>query len=229
MANEQKPATNTKTPAEKPPQPKPAETKALSKPFTHEQTLDFLKKCALVNCDPKGILDRLSATAFEWRENPKPSKELSARLQTEVGEALPIIALDTHYLIAEVVGERYRPFAITFAKQLIEEYQCKTPSEKALAQNIAVSYVRSIELSNRATSMARTDSTSQEKNGYYGALSKELDRAQRQFTSSLLVLKQMKSPNLEVNIKAKNAFIAQNQQVNATSPDQTAGKPIQDI
>ena len=30
MANEQKPATNTKTPAEKPPQPKPAETKAES-------------------------------------------------------------------------------------------------------------------------------------------------------------------------------------------------------
>jgi hypothetical protein len=211
------------------PQPKTVETKELAKPFTDEQTLDFLKECALAKCDPKGILKRLSATAFAWYENSKPSKELRARLQEEVGEALPIIALDTHYLIAEVVGERYRPFVITFVKQLIEEYQCKTPSEKALAQNVAVSYVRSIELSNRATSMARADSTSQEKNGYYGALSKELDRAQRQFTSSLLVLKQMKSPNLEVNIKAKNAFIAQNQQVNATSPDQMAGKPIQNV
>lgn len=207
----------------KPHEPKVVETKMLTKPFTHEQTLDFLKKCALVDCDPKGILDKLSATFVEYRSDPKPSKELSTRLQEEVQQALPIITLDTHYLIAEVVGERYRPFVITFAKQLIDEYQCKTPSEKALAQNIAISYVRSIELSNRATSMARTDSTSQEKNGYYGALSKELDRAQRQFTSSLLVLKQMKSPNLEVTIRAKTAFIAQNQQVNATSSDVKAG------
>lgn len=204
-------------------EPKTIATKAVTKPYTHEQTLDFLKKCALATYGPAGTIEKLSATFTEWQNNPKPSKELSAQLQEELRQALPIIALDTHHFIAEIVSERYRPFAITFTNQLIEEYQCKTPSEKALAQNIAGAYVRILELSNSTTSMTRADTISQTKNGLYAVLSKELDRAQRHFTSSLLVLKQMKSPSLEVNIKARTAFIAHNQQVNATSPDAKTG------
>jgi hypothetical protein len=49
-------------------------------------------------------------------------------------------------------------------------------------------------------------------------MGKELDRAERHFFTALNTLKQIKSPMLEMNIHAKTAFIAQNQQINATPP-----------
>jgi hypothetical protein len=36
--------------------------------------------------------------------------------------------------------------------------------------------------------------------------------------AAIATLKQIKSPNVEMNIRTKNAFIAQNQQFNANTP-----------
>jgi hypothetical protein len=46
------------------------------------------------------------------------------------------------------------------------------------------------------------------------AISKDLDRAYRQFASTLTLLREIKSPTLTVNVKANTAFIAQQQQLN---------------
>lgn len=160
--------------------------------------------------------------------SPQYDKKLSDELQGKIEAAIPMLTLDNHCLAAEIVGERYRAFLMNFANELVEEYQCRTPSEKALAQHVASCYARILELSKRATAGAQLDSVTQNLTGYYAMVSKELDRAHRQFTSSLLVLKQIKSPNMEVNIQAKTAFISQNQQINAntqqnpTSPDSSS-------
>ena len=58
-------------------------------------------------------------------------------------------------------------------------------------------------------------SISSEKNGYLAILSKELDRAHRQLITALTTLRQIKNPPIEFNVKAKTAFVAQNQQINA--------------
>jgi hypothetical protein len=46
--------------------------------------------------------------------------------------------------------------------------------------------------------------------------SKELDRANRAFLAATRVLLQMKAEPLKIQMKAKNAFIANNQQFNST-------------
>jgi hypothetical protein len=46
-------------------------------------------------------------------------------------------------------------------------------------------------------------------------MSKELDRANRQFITALTTLKQMKTPSIEINVTAKTAFVGKNQQFNA--------------
>lgn len=204
------------------------ETKTIKKVMTIEEVKRAVKSCAIASGDPKEVLKRFGKTLTEWRDTKKPSKELTDRMHSQAAQALQTVALETHYLAAEVVGENYRTFVIDLTNQLIEEYQCGTASEKTIAENIAISYGRVLELSRATTSMARQEYTTHEKNVYYSVLSKELDRAQRQFTSSLLVLKQMKSPTLEVNIKAGTAFIAQNQQVNAVPQNGTVGKPPTD-
>lgn len=207
----------------KPIEPKNTETKAIAKPWSREHTLEFLKNNALTDCDPKFILDHLAETIAKFREDTS-NQELSTTLNEEAAKAVPIIALHTHYLAAEGVSQRYRGFIIQFTNELIQEYQCKAPSETALAEAVALSYARMLEFSKEFNNALRIDYLSTEKNSYYGMLAKEADRAHRQFTSSLLVLKQLRSPSIEVNIKAKTAFIAQNQQVNATTPDPLANK-----
>lgn len=202
---------------------KKTDMKAVSNPMSDQEVIDVLKRSSTATCDPKRILDALGKIIPEWRDQEKPSKQLTEKFHELATEALPIIALDTHFFVAEIVSDRYRAFAITFAKQLIEEYQCTTASEKALAQNVAGTYARILETSKTMTISTRLDYLSHDRTAYYGMLSKELDRAQRQFASSLLILKQLKSPNLEVNIKAKNAFVSQNQQVNV-SPESLKGK-----
>ncbi len=214
----------SKTPAKQSIEKQP-ETKALTKPTPPEEIKKILKEQAQMNCDPRYLLRQAGKTYGEIMAAPKYDKKLSEKFQKEAETALPIVALDTHYFVAEIVSERYRPFVITLAQQLIDEYQCQTASEKAIAQNIAATYGRILELSKSVMNSTRLEYLSHERTAFYGMQSKELDRAQRQFASSLMVLKQMKSPTLEVNIKAKTAFISQNQQINAntqqhpTSPD----------
>ena len=48
-------------------------------------------------------------------------------------------------------------------------------------------------------------------------LSKEVDKAHRQLIMALTTLKQIKNPPVEFNVKAKTAFLAQNQQINAVN------------
>ncbi|MSR85421.1 hypothetical protein EXS71_03255 [Candidatus Uhrbacteria bacterium] len=214
---------STKQPEEK----KPVEIKALIKPTPSDEIKKFIKEIEF-GCDPRLLLKQAGKAHAELVASPQYDKKLADNLQKEMEAVVPMLTIDNHYLAAEVVGERYRSFLMHFANELVEEYQCQTPSEKSLAQHVASCYVRILELSKRATAAARLDSVTQVTTSYYAMISKELDRAHRQFTSSLLVLKQMKSPNMEVNIKAKTAFISQNQQINAntqqnpTSPDSSS-------
>ena len=50
---------------------------------------------------------------------------------------------------------------------------------------------------------------------YLAMLSKQIDRANRQFLSALTTLKQLKTPSIEMNIKTNTAFVSQNQQINS--------------
>ncbi len=50
--------------------------------------------------------------------------------------------------------------------------------------------------------------------GYRNYLSKELDRAHRQFLSALETLKAIQQPAMKVNIKTNTAFVGENQQFN---------------
>lgn len=162
--------------------------------------------------NPDVLLDKL---AKEIAKNG--NKELSDEIMGDFHKAVMAIGLSTHLPIAETVREEYRIFLVEMARSIEAEYDCKTPSEKALAETIASSYVRVIQFSRELTLCTKEKSLSQEKNGYYAMVSKEVDRANRHFTTALMTLKQLKSPTLEVNVKAKNAFIGQNQQFNAST------------
>ena len=115
------------------------------------------------------------------------------------------------------VGTYYKPLAIEVARQLAQEIQCKTASEKALVQLAASAYVRAVETAKRFNGCIEVaDSITHLRTAYLAILSKHLDRCNRQFITAITTLKQMRSPTIEFNIKSKTAFVSQNQQINAT-------------
>jgi len=58
---------------------------------------------------------------------------------------------------------------------------------------------------------------SNDKNGFYAMISKETEKQSRLYLHTLSMLKALKAPQENISIRAKNAFIAQNQQFNNQS------------
>lgn len=184
-------------------------------------TRETLKKYFKSPCDPSEVLKEFDSLMSQHNEaTGKQKKEIEEKISQKGYEALMLLGLDNHYLLAETVDARYRPSIIEAANNLVKEYDCKTPGEKMLAQVAAVSHARILANARWFNNcITFSNSLTDIKTRYLAAISKELDRANRQFISALSTLKQLKTPNFEVNVKAKTAFIAQNQQINATQKD----------
>ncbi|MFA5047875.1 MAG: hypothetical protein WC516_02415 [Patescibacteria group bacterium] len=113
------------------------------------------------------------------------------------------------------ITRNYIPLLFDFSRQLFREYGCLTASEKVLAQVAANAYVRILECSRSMEKSRVGIYLGGNTAGYYSVIGRELDRANRQFISALTALKQFKSPKLEINVTAKNAFMGNNQQFNS--------------
>jgi len=213
--------TKTTVPA-KSATPAPAIDRKKQVQIEEQAARKFLTEASSITCDPHALLQDLNKTIKEYQKDDG-NKALQKLLVEKMNAAMPIVALDTHYALARATIEELRPFAIDFANQLIAEHECKTPTEKALAESAAAAYVRVLQFTQVMTRQVRDEHCSMILNGFYKVASQELDRANRHFISAIATLKEFKSPSLTVQVKATNAFVAQNQQVNAASPDLSAG------
>jgi hypothetical protein len=166
------------------------------------------------DCEPDSILKKLDAKLSQLADkNVDLAQDKEA--QKILGNASMVLGLDTHHALIWAMKEDFRPLAIEFANNLAKEFNCKTPGEKALSHVVVNSYVRLIDDSRRYSNCADAgEYLSVERTKHLAMLSKQIDRANRQFITALITLKQLKEPALKVNIKANNAFVAQNQQLN---------------
>ncbi len=198
---------------------KKTDTNAIEKPFSKDEAKEFIKKYATFDFDPSLVLKK---TAQDINNHLSSGKELSPRkkeeLQDATMQALFAMGTETHVGLAETVDSDYRSFAIEVAREIEKEYNCTNYSEKALVEVVAISYIRIIDTSRRLNNElgGAGQTITENKTKYLSLLSKQLDRANRQFISALTALKQIKAPEVKLNIKSKNTFLAQNQQFNAT-------------
>jgi len=149
----------------------------------------------------------------------QPTKKNAAK---QVINLASLFSLDNFSSLRELVTEWSNGRATEFGIQLYREYNCQTASEKALAQTVVVAFEHILDYSRRLHIMMENTGRMQVMDiKTYPLLLKrmqiiglELDRANRQFLTALQTLKQIKAPQLEVNVKTKTAFVAQNQQFN---------------
>ena len=195
------------------------ETKAIVKKFTEAETRNMIKEYLKADCDPNVIFKNAAKQleTYTGSNNKKEVEKIKKELVENSDKHLMALGLETHYALAEMTAVRYRPLVIEVARQIEKEYDCKTPSEKVLTEIVAGAYVKIIEFSKRFNDCTNIEFLSNEKNGYYTMLSKEVDKAHRQLIMALTTLKQIKNPPVEFNVKAKTAFLAQNQQINAVN------------
>ena len=181
------------------------------KPMTLDEVKDHLKKTMTVGDSPRDVFRKITEDILP---ELKSGKELNDKQMLISRKAMMIMGLETNVPVAQQTSELYLGLLMEFTDNLMKEYDCQNASEKALAQVIAISYGKILEYGQQMRVCLSLKGTNREITDFYRMLSKELDRANRQFLFSLQTLKQLKSPSPELNIRAKNAFIAQNQQIN---------------
>ncbi len=208
---------------------KKAESTEIVKKFTDEEVDRLLKKDLAIENDPRNLLkkfkDEVLPSYFSEDKNKKMNQE---EFNDKANQVMIAFGPDTHLPLAHAVSTKYQPLALELTRRLKKEHDCQSTSEVMLAETIALSHTRALELSSKFAVFKDIEYLSAEKNGYYGLIAKEIDRAHRRMMHSLSLLKQMKQPLVEVNIKSKNTFLAQNQQFNAEKPPETTKNEIND-
>ncbi len=121
----------------------------------------------------------------------------------------------SHIFLAESLTWELQVWVVEMTNDLIREYKCNTTLEKTLCEVIALNYGKTMQIARKFTwTMNAWEYLSDERTRYLSMLSKELDRANRVYLISLNNLIEIKRPQMSVNIKTKNAYISQNQQIN---------------
>jgi len=125
----------------------------------------------------------------------------------------------TNAPIRNSLTDDYQDMATSLANGLMLEYDCRTPTEMALARMAAISYAKVLDYGEELRNCRMIEWHSSQKNGYFTMIAKEVDRANRQFMMAVMALRQAKAPKVEVNVTATNAFMAKEQQFNMNQHD----------
>lgn len=188
-----------------------SDKKSLIETFTKEEVV----RMAIENIRGN---DSVKTAIKELAENQLPNILLK-KVAPEVASAnISILSLayslESGHALLESVGDRYRSFALEMKKSLEQEFACEKPSERMLVDQVVNAHLRKLEYTRLMVKYREQEWLSQEKAAFLSFYSKEADRAHRQFISALETLKAIKQPPINVNVKAQNAFVAQNQQFN---------------
>ena len=111
--------------------------------------------------------------------------------------------------------------------QIIKDYNCQTSLELLLAGRVAALSWRlnhwegllNMMLNDGDDAYNFSSSADGTQRKAVKELSKGVESTHRQWLTSILLLKELKQPTLNLQIKTKNALIAQNQQINVEKPE----------
>ena len=178
-------------------------------------------KIGEMEISPKAIYKKWEAILKKSYGGEKLTEE-DLKVWWEV--ALAINPMITHRLLLNIPqGWSSKSDATSiaeFSDDIAKEYDCKTTMELSLCEIISASWYAVIRWSRQMQAMYNMEYLSNEKNGYYSMISKEIEKQSRLYMNAMMTLKALKSPFWNVSIRAKNAFIWENQQFNHNPPSE---------
>ena len=191
----------------------------LAKPLTKEEVKERIWRINYYEEHPNSIYAKL------WELLTKDNKNKWTQEETNYINK-HIRSIDnfskSHVWLAETQAEwNLRTTVVELTNNLIEEYNCNTTLEKSLCEIIANSYWKTLQISKKLTNvMLAWEYITSERTKYLSMLSIELDRANRNYLNAINNLIELKKPQMNINIKTKNAYIWQNQQFNNNIEDE---------
>ena len=207
---------------------KKVENKSLVKKYTPEEAKEIIiDHCVLPGIDINHTLQILADDVMPkfCGEVKEEQEEAQKKILDESMNIMRAFENETHIGLIEAVSEQYRSAVKELSTQIIKDYDCKASIEKALACNVAHSYIKILDSSRKLNNELNCREINQNRTAYIGILSKQADRAHRQFLSALMTLKQIKAPLIEMNIKTHTAFISDKQQINLDNRKDEIIKP----
>lgn len=141
----------------------------------------------------------------------KKGNESSLDIKTPLFKAMTLFEFENGILLASSVSEQYRTFGIDLMKKLQVEYKCDTTSKLATSELIAINYIRTLEIQRRITNYLELGTVTELGVKLLELLSKELDRAQRHYLTSVQALQALTQPPMQLNIRAATAIVGHNQ------------------
>lgn len=192
---------------------KKSQSKELGKPLTKSEVKKRLSKANYYDEHPDHIYDKLSQMLMvqdvsDWTDEEREYVHKHVKSVDNFTKS--------HVGLAETQWEwNLRTTVIELTNNLIEEYECNNTLEQTLCEVIANSYGKVMQISRKFTSvMIAGEYLSDERTRYLSMLWKELDRANRSYLTALNNLIELKRPQMNINVKTKNAYFWQNQQFN---------------
>lgn len=183
---------------------KKSETSLIVNPEQREEALEVIKQFR-VPFDPDVVVESA------LKESGEAKGEQSITPESSIFKALTLFEFNNGMLMGMVLSEQYKTLAVNMSRELQIEFDCKTVSEKATAELVAINYCRTLEIQRRINNYLQLGSITDMGVKFLDVLSKELDRANRHYLTAVQVLKTMKQPKLQLNIKTDMTILGKNQ------------------
>lgn len=183
------------------------ELERLSKAFKAVALMDspFLE-------DPKAIVEKGAKQIQKYFDLGEQDEQTKQDLEKYIRSYSKVRNLDTHVLLSRGVDPEHLPMVLGVIDELTAEYEVKKPQDKAYVQMAALAYSRYISNLDEYNQWKNHEYNSNERVGYMNMVSKDIDRAFRQYNAVINYFEMKKRPPLQVTVKANTAFVAQNQQ-----------------
>ncbi len=188
--------------------------------YTPEDARKLVEFIFLENSDPQNIYSELAEKVMpKFMKGTDEEKEWARRqLLGRSSEAVMTVGLINHYQIIYTAEKQYASLILEITRKIEKEHECTTAVEKILAEQIAMAHIKIIDYSRRFEEWCSSPQSSKvEITKFLEMLGRQIDKANRQLHTAIIVLRQIKQPALSVNINTKNIFTAQNQQINDNS------------
>jgi len=158
------------------------------------------------------------------RKVKNKTQKQESRGRELIEEIVVFHGLDNGVLLQSITNDKKFQQGLAIIRgNLIDEYQCTTPSELILVDKIITGYWRTMRYEMYINRLIEKEPNSfsfdQLKVNILKEFHKGIEFANRQSIAALITLRQIKSPPLNINVKTKTAFVAQNQQLNVNSPN----------
>jgi len=189
--------------------------------YTQEETCRILGHLLNNDSEPRMLFDKLAREVIPKLMDGTDMEKFWAR--SEIGarseEVIMALGLSNHYHLIPTADKQYAALVLSMTRQIEKDFDCNTAIEKAIVEAVTMAYIKMVDSSRIFSDWSSNGGNIELKDRikYLEMMSRQMDRVCRQFMTGYALLKQMKQPSLKVTIKTKNAFVAQNQQINNSS------------